>query len=174
MSVPSRRAESVRRGFLSSFLFVSACAQVTYSGPRRGADEVALLVTTSGMSETGHSTEVAKIDGAKISGSKFELLPGRHSVEVKGTLRPRPDNGAAGALAGVAPAVALGMIAASASWSEKHKQSSDQLVVCFVARPRHTYEVRSYGQGGFWVTEIIDQETTYDVKTPCEPASGSR
>jgi hypothetical protein len=36
------------------------------------------------------------------------------------------------------------------------------------------YEVRSYGQGKFWVTEVIDQATTYDVKTACEPANAAR
>jgi hypothetical protein len=159
---------------LSSLLFASGCTHVTYSGPRRGADEVAILVTTGGMAESGHSTEVAKIDGTTVSGSKFELLPGRHSVEVKGTLRPPVNNGAAGALAGVAPAAGLGMMLGNALMNGDKKQTSDQLVACFVARPKHTYEVRSYGQGKFWVTEVIDQATTYDVKTPCEPAKDPR
>jgi hypothetical protein len=162
-------------------LWGTACTTAMYSGSRRSSDEVAVLITTNGQvmmdgkSQSGVSTRVAKIDGKEINGSSFELLPGRHSVEVTGTKKDNPGGGAgviaAGALGG--PAAALGFAAAGSLAARTEK--SRPLVACFIARPRHTYEVRTFGNSdnaGSWEIEIVDQNTTYVVTSACNPAPG--
>jgi hypothetical protein len=47
---------------------------------------------------------------------------------------------------------------------------SPLLTACFIARPRHTYEVRTFVEGGVWKIEVFDQETTYTVQSPCKRA----
>ena len=151
----------------------AACTTATYSGPRRSADEVAVLVTSSDQTAIDDqrlsdlSTSVAKIDGKEVKGkgSSFELLPGRHSVEVTGLKRDVPGMpmAVASASAGLLVATA-GVVASYANAKE-----SRPIVACFIARPRHTYGVRTFRNAGSWKVEIIDQTTTYVVTSPCPP-----
>jgi hypothetical protein len=122
-----------------------------------------------GKSQTGVSTRVAKIDGKEINGSSFELLPGRHSVEVTGKKM-----GSGGMAAGAATLGIIGGIAGALADNARAEKSSP-LAACFIARPGHTYEVRTFGNAGnpgSWEVEIIDQNTTYVVTSACNPATG--
>jgi len=133
-------------------LWGAACTTPLYSGPRRNSDEVAVLITTKGQviidgkSQSGVSTRVARIDGKEIDGSSFELLPGRHSVEVTGS--KKDSTGAAIGL--VLGGVVGGVIGASSD--EAHAEKSSPLIGCFIARPGHTYEVRTFG---FFPTSVF-------------------
>lgn len=49
-----------------------------YPGESRGADEVAILEKEGGRAPV----RFLAIDGSEISGSRFELLPGSHHIEV--------------------------------------------------------------------------------------------
>jgi len=154
-------------------LWGAACTTPLYSGPRRNSDEVAVLITTKGQviidgkSQSGVSTRVARIDGKEIDGSSFELLPGRHSVEVTGKKM-----GSGGAAVGLALGGVVGGVIGS-EYDEAHAEKSSPLIGCFIARPGHTYEVRTFGNAGnagSWQVEIVDQNTTYVVTSACSPA----
>jgi hypothetical protein len=166
---PLRKERNEMRCILALTAIVSwsiACTTVMYSGPRRSADEVAVLVTSSdeimigngGQSEV--STTLAKIDGKEAKGSSFELLPGRHSVEVTGWKRDMPGGRSTNGLV-----VATAILASHANAKE-----SSPLVACFIAQPGHTYGVRTFGNAGSWVIEIIDQNTTEVETSGCPPA----
>jgi hypothetical protein len=149
----------------------AACTTVMYSGPRRSADEVAVLVTAGDETMIGNggessvSTSVAKIDDKEAKGSSFELLPGRHSVEVTGWKSGDLKAGAGSwALAVASPGAALiHNLAVGVANSEQSKPN----VACFVAHPKHTYAVRTFGRDGFWVIEVFDQNTTEVVTSAC-------
>jgi hypothetical protein len=86
----SRKSGIGRALALTAVVSGAACTTATYSGPRRSADEVAVLITSGDQmnvddgGDSGVSTKVAKIDGKDVKSNRFELLPGRHSVEVTG------------------------------------------------------------------------------------------
>lgn len=154
-------------------LWGAACTTPLYSGPRRNSDEVAVLITTKGQviidgkSQSGVSTRVARIDGKEIDGSSFELLPGRHSVEVTGKKM-----GSGGAATGIMLGGAVGGVIGAIADNARAEKSSP-LIGCFIARPGHTYEVRTFGNAGnpgSWQVEIVDQNTTYVVTSACNPA----
>ena len=70
------------------------------------------------------------------------------------------------ALAG-GPAVALG--ASLIGWADA--THSVPMNACFIARAGRTYEARTYLEGGYWQIQVVDQTTTYDVKSPCKKAA---
>jgi len=161
---------------ITALMWGAACTTPLYSGPRRNSDEVAVLITTNGQviidgeSQSGVSTRVARIDGKDIDGSSFELLPGRHSVEVTGKKK-----GSGGAAVGLLVGGVVGGLVGSMA-DEAHAEKSSPLVGCFIARPGHTYEVRTFGNSGnagSWQVEIVDQNTTYVVTSACSPVSKS-
>jgi len=132
------------------------------------------LTTTSAQSESGFSTDITSIDGKRAGWGSTTLAPGRHVVEVVGTSRRVGVNASAGvrgtamgaALAG-GPAVALG--ASLIGWADA--THSVPMNACFIARAGRTYEARTYLEGGYWQIQVVDQTTTYDVKSPCKKAA---
>jgi hypothetical protein len=129
------------------------------------------LTTTSSQSESGFSTDITSIDGKPAGWGSISLEPGRHTVEVIGTSRRVGINASAGtrgaAMGGAAagsPAFALG--AMLVGWADA--THSLPIKACFIARAGRTYEVRTYLEGGYWQIQVVDQTTTYDVKSPCK------
>lgn len=124
---------------------------------------MAKLVTTISQSESGYSTDIVAIDGREVSRNHvggFQLMPGRHTVEVKGRHAPVRNYYAGGAIA-----AAVGAAIAATKVSD-----SGPMVACFIARPERTYEIRTYSEGGVWQIQVVDQTSTYDVKSPCKTA----
>jgi hypothetical protein len=166
-----------RHQFVVVTILVAACpfSCVTGRNHERATFEPAELVTTSSQSESGYSTRIVAIDGNAKRGSSFTLRPGRHTVEVLGTSVERDRN--QGAIAGaalVSPIGALGMHLESAISASRDALHSDRLMACFIARPNRIYEVRTFGEGGVWKVEVVDQTTTYDVKSPCKTAARTK
>ena len=122
-----------------------------------------MLVTTAAQAESGYSTEITKIDGRPRGGSSYTIFPGRHSVEAIGKHASRNPM-ARGAMFG---AVGAALASGQEEWVAGE---SPLLTACFIARPRHTYEVRTFVEGGVWRIEVFDQETTYTVQSPCKRA----
>jgi hypothetical protein len=160
-----------RYQFVVVTILVAACpfSCVTGRNHERATFEPAELVTTSSQSESGYSTDIVAIDGNAKRGSNFTLRPGRHTVEVEGTCTERDRNqGAIAGAAAVSPLAAVGMSIGTAIAASRDALHSGRLMACFIARPNRTYEVRTFGEGGVWKVEVIDQTTTYDVKSPCK------
>lgn len=84
MTTPSRgrhrRSRTAARfgALVASLCALAACAKPvpTYPGPRRGADEVAVL-------RAGGLNRVLRLDGFERSDKALELLPGKHELHVK-------------------------------------------------------------------------------------------
>lgn len=66
--------------FLGSLASACALPVPAYLGPRRAADQVAIL-------KADGSFQILQIDDQVVSGRAYELLPGRHVIRFKGTLR---------------------------------------------------------------------------------------
>jgi hypothetical protein len=130
----------------------------------------ALLTTTSAQSESGFSTDIVSVDGKPPTRENLGVEPGRHYVEAVGTSRRVGVNAPAGTKAAVlgvglvSPLVGAGI--ALANWADA--THSTRMKACFIARPGRTYEVRTYVEGEAWHIEVVDQATTYDVKSPCK------
>jgi hypothetical protein len=122
-----------------------------------------MLVTTAAQVESGYSTEITKIDGRPGGGNRYTIPPGRHSVEVIGRHASRNPI-ARGFMAG---ALGAAILSGQEEWIAGE---SPLLTACFIARPRHTYEARTFVEGGVWKIEVFDQETTYTVQSPCKGA----
>ncbi|MBW2267371.1 MAG: hypothetical protein JRH16_02250 [Deltaproteobacteria bacterium] len=71
---PARSAALV--GFTAALLVGCAGPTPTYPGPRKAPSEVAIV---SGDVKV----KIIKIDGTKVNGGAFEVLPGEHHVDVK-------------------------------------------------------------------------------------------
>jgi hypothetical protein len=143
--------------FIATVVCGLCCSAGTHNGSMQDSDEPATLMT-----EYRYGTDLRKIDGGQVAGSSFEILPGRHRVEVSGTYKENPANGA--------NMVAFGVIgvAAGAMMDRSTPVHSGPLLACFIARPGHTYVVRTLLESGAWKVEIFDRETTYDVQSPCK------
>ena len=144
-----------------------SCSTVTYDGPRRSSDQVANLAATDGAGLSDCKTDIATIDGKTVHGSRFEILPGRHRVQVTSKSKGGGNNGA------VAAAVMFGVVGAVVATSAASPGPAvtyDPLTVCFTARPGHSYEVRTSSENDMWEIEVIDQESASDVKAPCQTA----
>lgn len=161
--------ERTRLGILTlaSIALLGACTSVTYSGPRRNSNEVALLLTSSGQKDSGNYTTVVRIDSKDVSGSKFEILAGRHRVEVIAEKYPVPGVAPMGAVAGLVSGLVM----------NAKKEESGPLPTCFTALPGHTYEVRTFGNSVAWAVEVVDQNTAYAVTRTCkdqpQPVAGA-
>jgi len=133
------------------------------------------LTTTNAQSESGFSTDITSLDGKRAGWGSLTLEPGRHVVEVVGTSRRVGINASAGtrgaamggALVGGA-GVAMG--AFLVGWADA--THSVPMKACFIARAGRSYEVRTYLEGGSWQIQVVDQTTTYDVKSPCKKPAG--
>jgi hypothetical protein len=169
-------AVSATGGRRMSALFLLATlspACLTGGSDRRGPRvEPANLITTSRQAESGFSTKIVGIDDIPINMSReLVLRPGRHTVYVEGTFAPplRVGGVAVGAVLIspiLAPAIVAGVAAAESA--NRTVQTSGRLKACFIARPGRTYEVRTYAEGGVWNVQVVDETTTYDVKSPCK------
>jgi hypothetical protein len=150
----------------------SSCAVDLAQGRPGDAPGVAMLVTTDAQTQSGFSTDIRVIDGVKVDGSKFKLVVGRHAVEVEAHCWQPGSGIAGGALVGAAAGPALGVAVAGIAHEVSRRHcAAPSLKACFIARPEHTYEVRTFAEGGYWRIEVVDQTSTYDVKSPCKTAS---
>jgi hypothetical protein len=126
------------------------------------ASSMAEIITTDSTSESGFSTEIVTIDGRRaVQRSGYLLKPGRHFIEIVGTTRR---TGVNGGIRGFGPGIAAAN--AVRAWATATK--SVPLEACFRAIAGHTYEIRSYVEGGVWQVQVVDQSTTFDVKSPCQ------
>jgi len=128
----------------------------------------ARLVTTDAQSESGFSTDIVSIDGKPPTGDNLTLHPGRHFVEVVGTSQKVGVNGFAAGATIVNPLVGAGVALGGMLAARANAIHSVPIKACFIARPDRTYEVRTFVEGGVWHIEVVDQTTTYDVKSPCK------
>ncbi len=135
-----------------------------------GTSSTATLTTTWAQSESGFSTDIVAIDGKAPSRSNLQLEPGRHVVEVVGTSKRTGPN--ASLPAGVA-AIPGGQFAAMVA-PLVGASRSPRMKACFSARAGRQYEVRTFEESGGWQIQVIDQSTTYDVKSPCKPTTAAR
>ena len=137
------------------------CSPGTHNGSMRNSDEPATL-TTRLQGQSGYSTEIQSVDGKQTSRGSFELPPGRHRVEVTGTCSSNTATNMG--------AVSFGLLGAAvgAAIDASGTIHSGPLTACFIARPSHTYVVRTFGEGGVWKVEVFDEETTYAVQSPCK------
>ena len=147
---------------LPGFSCLAICASLLL--PSCGTSSMATLMTTSRQEESGFSTDILKIDGKYVSRSGASVRPGRHVVEVLGTSRSVGANSGVPAGLRLIPVVAAG--ATVAGWASATE--SQPIEVCFRALAGRDYEVRTFVEGGVWHVEVIDQTTTYDVKSPCK------
>jgi hypothetical protein len=151
--------------------FLPACGAGTW-GRRGESDAPAHLITTRSQAESGYSTEIVGLDGHPVSSrSNLRLQPGRHRVYVEGKCDNTDIGFVAGAAVGallVNPIVAPAIIAGATMGTERSVHHSGRLRACFIARSGRTYEVRTYAEGGVWKVEVVDQTTTFDVKSPCK------
>jgi hypothetical protein len=126
-------AANVGRWLVLGALISSGCTTALYSGPRRPREQVAVI----GASDT----LITAIDGVPISGSKFEILPGPHSVSLR-VSASRP-----------------GFMYTT------HIYSRGSLSVCFVAKAGREYLTRpSSDDDQTWVPQIVDTGIAYPVK----------
>lgn len=143
-----------------------------YGGTRRSSDEVVHVSASDGPNGTYCNTNIIRVDGTKVDGGKFELLPGLHSVRVESKAKqpnqmifiPIP---AVGVIGGAVIGAIAGATAATAG-AAKPTQAFDPLTVCFLGQPGHDYVVRTLVENDLWEIEVIDDETDVNVKTPCD------
>ena len=109
-------------------------------------------------------TEILTLDGRYLGRGSAPVRPGWHMIEVKGTSRRVGAN--AGLPAGLALNPVVGAGSALAGWASSTE--SAPIDVCFRALAGRDYEARTFVEGGVWHVEVIDQTTTYDVKSPCK------
>jgi hypothetical protein len=149
------------------FAFLSAsCTTALYNGPRRPSERVARLTSSNGSSAVYCETKIVKIDGKDVKDGTFELLPGLHKVKVDSNCKKAPSSVAmAGAAFGLVGAV---IAAAVVSAGQEKKPPEDPTLVCWKAKPGHKYTVQTLTEGGVWQIELIDDETSDNVKDFCD------
>jgi hypothetical protein len=103
-----------------------------------------------------------KIDGKDVKDGTFEVLPGLHKVKVDSNCNKAP--------LFVGGAGALGMYAVWAirSAAADKKPPEDPTLVCFKAKAGHEYTVRTLSENDVWQIELIDDETSDNVKDFCD------
>ncbi len=170
LGLPVRYSAAMDRRFdtiaLAACLTIagSSCAKAMYDGPRRPAEAVARLSADDGPDQSYCKTKILKVDGKAVNGGTLELLPGLHSVEVEskdkrsGTYVFMPGGGLVG---GAIIGAAMGAMGKPA------EVTSGPATPCFKAKPGHTYIVQSMGDNETYKVEIIDEETSTDVKDFC-------
>jgi hypothetical protein len=151
-------------------LLSASCTTVLYNGPRRPSEKVARLTSSNGSSAVYCQTNIVKIDGKDVKDGTFELLPGLHKVKVDSKCAKAGGPMYVGIGLGGA-AFALGANIASAVRSaaeEKKKPPEDPTLVCFKAKAGHEYTVRTLSESGIWQIELVDDETSDNVKDFCD------
>jgi hypothetical protein len=120
-------------------IMFSGCTTVTYGGPRRPSNRIAVLSTFGGV-------KVVRLDGQPMkSGSleKYEVLPGRHSIEL------------------------VGYKTEQKLFATVTRQSKP-IEACFIADPGHAYQATtSHDDEGVWQREIRDEEGDQDISFDC-------
>jgi hypothetical protein len=104
-----------------------------------------------------------KVDDKDVKDGTFELLPGLHKVKVDSDCWKAPvvvGMGAGGSLA--AAAILIAAVAAH------KKPDEDPTLVCFKAKAGHEYTVRTLSESGIWQIELVDDETSDNVKDFCD------
>jgi len=71
-----RARRAVVAGFVAALLVSCAGATPTYEGPRKPPAEVAII-------SVDVRVKIVKLDGRKVNGGSYEVLPGEHRVDVK-------------------------------------------------------------------------------------------
>jgi hypothetical protein len=116
-------------------MLVAGCSTVTYSGPRKPSEQVAIIST--------YNTKIIEIDGKRWSTTTgdFELLPGPHSLLVH-----------------------LNSIVAAGPYTTRHIYSKYPQRVCFSAKPGHSYLLspNDYGNGQ-WAPQVFVQPKLTEV-----------
>jgi hypothetical protein len=145
------------------FAFLSAsCTTVMYNGPRRPSEQVARLTSGKGPDVAYCATKIVKIDGKDVKDGTFEFLPGLHKVNVDSNCRKAPVFIGAGALG------AALVWSAKAAAEDRKKPPEDPTLVCFKAKAGHEYTVRTLTESGVWQIELVDDETSDNVKDFCD------
>jgi hypothetical protein len=152
------------------FAFLSAsCTTVLYNGPRRPSEKVARLTSSNGSSAVYCATKIVKIDGKDVKDGTFELLPGLHKVKVDSKCKKGGPMYVGVGLGGAAFALGANIASAIASAAEdKKKPPEDPTMVCFKAKAGREYTVQTLTEGGVWQIELIDDETSDNVKDFCD------
>jgi hypothetical protein len=122
-------------GFAALAMLLQACAT---AGPPPDAS-MAVIASQGTVVHTIDDRNV-RDDTADPSRARFEIPPGRHTVEVS------LHDGAASPAGQEAPKV---------------------IAVCFGAEAGHTYRTRAVVEGGQWRPEVIDEVTEAAVQRPC-------
>jgi hypothetical protein len=120
-------------------IMFSGCTTVTYGGPRRASNRIAVLSTYGGV-------RVVRLDGQPMKGgswAKYEVLPGRHSVELSGHTTENK--------------IFVTVI-----------RHSKPIEACFIADPGHAYQATtSPDEEGVWQREIREEDGDQDVSFDC-------
>jgi hypothetical protein len=165
MAMVQQRSRWATAGVCLAFLSAS-CTTVMYNGPRRPSEKVARLTSSNGSSAVYCGTKIVKIDGKDVKDGTFEFLPGLHKVNVDSDCKKVSTNVViAGAAFGL-----VGVLVASAveSAREEKKPPEDPTLVCWKAKAGHEYTVRTLTEGGVWQIELVDDETSDNVKDFCD------
>jgi hypothetical protein len=117
----------------------AGCTTVMYGGPRRASNKIAVLSTSGGA-------RVVRLDGQTVKGgtwAKYEVLPGRHSVELSGYTTEHK--------------IYVTVI-----------RHSKPIEACFIADPGHVYQATtSPDEEGVWQREIREEDADQDVSFDC-------
>lgn len=121
--------------FALALSLLAGCAVQTYRGARRPSQEVAFIESDG--------TRLTGLDEWRGRGDqKLEVLPGAHALAVR--LYDDKRNGIAS--------------------DGYHYSSKYSLIVCFVARPGHTYLARPVYSGRTWRPELVDESRAELIK----------
>jgi hypothetical protein len=119
----------VRRGWLAAAIvvaLVSGCATVTYPGPRRPSNQVAII--------EARDVVVDWIDGIDVRGKRqrFEVLPGDHQLVVR-----------------------LNYVSDYYVIAVRH-YSPKPIGLCVIAQPGHYYGLSANMAGSLWEPVVLD------------------
>ncbi len=145
----------------------SSCAKVMYDGPRRPSESVARLTSDDGPDLTYCKTKIVKVDGKAVNGGAFEILPGRHILEVESKDKRRGvgDKGSEAVVTALGGPLAVALANATPGLSARG--TDGPATACFKAKAGHTYVVQSRGDYETYQLEVLDEETATDVKDFC-------
>jgi hypothetical protein len=126
-----------------------ACTTVTYPGPRRPSDQVALL--------EARDVAIDEIDGLDVrgKGARFEVLPGDHQLVVH--------------LAKVTR-IPLAPTATTGPGSLTITRHSASMPLCISARPEHFYMLEPSDGSALWEPIVYDGSPDLRVP-PCGPVA---
>jgi hypothetical protein len=145
------RGKSSQEGLLGIIVAIvvqgSACVTVTYPGPRRPSDTVAIIES--------RDVAIDAIDGVNLraEGPRFEVLPGNHTLLVH--------------------LLALRRYPVSQTFWLTILNYSSSMPFCVSARPKHYYVVEAKFGDGQWEPFISDGASDVQV-APCETGGSIR